>query len=140
MPFGAWGFKSPLRHALTHTRWNRRDRDEIRGRPVRERDPEIDVDAGAQLRVCSYRVKNLHSTPRIWQYQTDRNPQVNALRNASWTPLIGLTRKGSEVQILYRPRRNAHTRRDGSAEAAGNVPSRARAAPKTREMCGLFDR
>jgi hypothetical protein len=51
--------------------------------------------------------KNHHNTGWIWQYPVDRRPQVNALHSTMWTPLIGLTRKGSEVQILYRPPRNA---------------------------------
>jgi hypothetical protein len=35
VPFGAWGFKSPLRHAITHT--NRCHANEILTRPVRDR-------------------------------------------------------------------------------------------------------
>jgi hypothetical protein len=50
-------------------------------------------------------VKNLHDTGWTGQRQPDRKPQVNALRSTGRTPLIALTRKGSEVQILYRPPR-----------------------------------
>jgi hypothetical protein len=76
-------------------------------------------------------VKNHHRTGRIWQYQTDRRLQVNALRSTPWTPRTGLTRKGSEVQILYRP---PQRRRSQPSPARVRVTG---AAPSPRKVRGL---